>query len=144
MATVPFGHIREFDSSKEEWLQYEERLGHFFVANGTTNADKKRAVFLSIIGASTYKLLHNLISPSKPGDKSYAELTAALRKHFHPTPSVIVERFRLWSSAFLSLTDSRRPALLKMYRLLYNFIRRKSGHNCKKTSLASQLNISAK
>ena len=37
MATVPFGHIREFDSSKEEWLQYEERLGHFFVANGITN-----------------------------------------------------------------------------------------------------------
>ena len=57
----------------------------------------EHAVFPSIIGASTYKLLHNLISPSKPRDKSYAELTAALQKHFHPTPLVIVERFRFHS-----------------------------------------------
>ena len=94
MATAMFGHIPEFDSSKEEWLQYEERLGHFFAANGITEAEKRRAVFLSLIGASTYKLLHNLISPSKPEDKSFVELTSALRKHFQPTRSAIIEQFQ--------------------------------------------------
>ena len=78
MTIAMFGHIPGFDSSKEEWLQYEERLGHFYPANGIADAEKIRAVFLSLFGTSTYKLLHNLISPSKPGDKSFAELTPAL------------------------------------------------------------------
>ena len=97
MAAITIGHIQEFDRSKEEWQQYEDRLGHFFIANGIVDAEKKRAVFLSIIGVSTYRLLHNLVSLSKPGEKSFAELTAVLRKHFHPTPSVIVERFKFHS-----------------------------------------------
>ena len=63
MATVTFGQLQEFDRSKEE---YEEWLGHFFVANEIVDDDKKRAVFLSIIGVSTYRLLHNLVSPKKP------------------------------------------------------------------------------
>ena len=67
------------------------------IFSSRTEAEKKRAVFLSIIGASTYKLLHNLVSPRKPGEKSFVELTAVLRKHFHPTPSIIVERFRFHS-----------------------------------------------
>ncbi len=50
-----------------------------------------------MIGASTYKLMHSLISPSRPGEKTYTELTPALSRHFHPTPSVIIERFRFHS-----------------------------------------------
>ena len=38
------GHIEEFDGSKDDWLQYVERLEYFFVANGVTTAEKKRAV----------------------------------------------------------------------------------------------------
>ena len=97
MATITFGQLQEFDRSKEEWQQYEKRLGHFFVANEIVDDDKKRAVFLSIVGVSTYRLLHNLVSPKKPGEKSFVELTEALRMHFHPTPSVIVERFKFHS-----------------------------------------------
>ena len=33
MAAV-FGRIDEFDSKKEDWPQYVERLDHFFAANG--------------------------------------------------------------------------------------------------------------
>ena len=39
MATL--GKVDEFDASKEEWLQYEERLAQFFLANDIDNADKK-------------------------------------------------------------------------------------------------------
>jgi len=58
---------------------------------------KKRAVFLSVIGASTYKLLSSLIAPDKPGDKEYTFLVDKLSEHFTPTPSEIVERFKFHS-----------------------------------------------
>ena len=51
---VAFGKINTFNPSQENWLLYVERLGHVFVANGITEEPKKRAVFLSVIGASTY------------------------------------------------------------------------------------------
>ena len=52
-----YGRIQEFDSAKENWVEYEERLTFFFAANNVTNADKKRAIFLTVVGPSTYKLL---------------------------------------------------------------------------------------
>ncbi len=39
---------------------------------------KKVSVFLSVIGADTYGLLKNLITPTKPSEMSYNELKAAL------------------------------------------------------------------
>ena len=92
-----FGKVEEFDSGKEAWQQYVERLGHFFAANGITEAEKKRAVFLSVIGPAAYKLLRNLVSPEKPGEKAYADLVEVLSKHFKPTPSEIVERCKFHS-----------------------------------------------
>ena len=96
MATV-FGKIEEFDSSQEDWPQYMERLGYFFDANGIESAEKKRAVLLTLIGAAAYKLLRNLVAPSKPGEKTYQELIQALTAHFSPTPSPIVCRFKFHS-----------------------------------------------
>ena len=87
------GRVDEFDGDKDDWQQYVERLEHFFVANGIDGAEKKRAVFLSVIGSSTYKTFRNL-SPNKPGEQSYADLVETLCKHFKPAPSEIVERFR--------------------------------------------------
>ena len=51
---------------------------HSFTANGITDGEKKRAVFLSVIGATIYKTLRNNVSPEKPGDKTYAELVDKL------------------------------------------------------------------
>ena len=65
------GRFEEFDGRKDDWPQYVERLEHFFVANGITTPEKKRAVFLSVVGEATYKMLHNLVSLDKPGDKAY-------------------------------------------------------------------------
>lgn len=87
-ATGTLGRVDEFDGTKDDWLQYVERLEHFFAANSVVDADKKRAVLLSVVGAATYKILR------KPGEKSYAELVEALSKHFKPTPSEIGERFK--------------------------------------------------
>ena len=96
MATV-FGKIEEFDSSHKDWPEYMERLGYFFDANGIVCAEKKRAVLLTLIGATTYKLLRSVVAPSKPAEKIYQELTAALTAHFSPTPSPIVCKFKFHS-----------------------------------------------
>ena len=94
---VTFGRIEEFDGAKEDWSQYEERLGHFFAANGVESAEKKRSIFLSVVGAATYKLLRSLVAPAKPGDKTYEELVKLLGAHFNPPPSEIVQRFKFHS-----------------------------------------------
>jgi len=96
-ATGTLGHIEEFGGNNEDWPQYVERLEHFFAANSIEDEGKKRAVFLSVVGAATYKTLRNIVSPAKPGDKTYAALVEALSKHFNPKPSEIVERFKFHS-----------------------------------------------
>ena len=73
---------------------YVERLGHLLVANGITTAEKKRATLSSVIGDSTYKLLSSLLSPAKPGDKSFDDLVTVLKNHYNPVPSEIMERFK--------------------------------------------------
>ena len=74
---VTFGRIEEFDGAKEEWSQYEERLGHFFAANGVESAEKKRSISLSVVGAVTYKLLCSLVGPAKPGEKPTKNSTSS-------------------------------------------------------------------
>ena len=93
MAAV-FGRIDEFDSKKEDWPQYVERLDHFFAANGITDADKKRSIFLTVIGPATFRLLRSLLHPTKLEAKTYKELCTALATHFKPTPSETVQRFK--------------------------------------------------
>ena len=83
--------IDEFDTSKEEWSQYVERPIKFFLANGIDEAEKKRAVVLSVIGPATFKLLRNLLTPEKPGEKAYNALITTLSAHFSPAPSEIVQ-----------------------------------------------------
>ena len=66
----------------------------FFDTNGITEGEKKRAIFLSVIGPSTYRLLKNLVSPAKPGEKSYADLVETLTTHYNPAPSETIQRFK--------------------------------------------------
>ena len=89
MDTATLGKVEEFDGVREDWQQYIERLEYFFIANSITAADKKRAVFLSVIGPSRYKIL---LAPDKPGDKEYGVLVDVLSRHFKPKPLEIMER----------------------------------------------------
>ena len=87
----------KFDSSKGDWPQYIERVDHFFTANGIDYAGKKKSAFLSSVGSATYATVRNLVSPAKPGDKSYDQLVTILTDHFNPTPSETVQRFKFHS-----------------------------------------------
>lgn len=58
------------------------------------DAEKKRAVLLSCVGVQTYTLIRNLLSPERPGDRSYDELVRLLKNHFDPRKSEIVQRWK--------------------------------------------------
>eukprot|EP00731_Ephydatia_muelleri_P038059 Em0643g2a len=65
------GTIEEFDSATEDWRAYSERLEQYFVANDADDAAKKRAILLSVCGASTYNDSH-----STPGQGKAARTVA--------------------------------------------------------------------
>ena len=88
------GRVEAFDPTKEEWIMYVERLQHYFIANDITTEAKRRSTLLTVVGPEVYALVCNLVAPSKPGDKSYDDLVAVIKKHYSPTPSVIVQRFK--------------------------------------------------
>ena len=94
MAT--FGKIGEYCADTEEWTQYVERLEFFLIANKVTEEEMKRATLLSVIGPRTFKLLRNLLTPEKPGDKPFANLVKVLTYHFGLKPSKIVQRAKFY------------------------------------------------
>lgn len=89
------GKVPEFDSKKEDFDSYLERFERWLSANDIPPG-KKADVFLSVLGATEYGLLKNLIAPSKVSDKTYKEITTALSLHFKPKPILIAERFRFY------------------------------------------------
>ena len=88
------GHIETFDRSMDDWTAYCERLEQYFAANDVEDADKKHAILLSYCGAPTYRLICNLVAPSKPTAKSFADLTKLVADHYTASPSMIVQRFQ--------------------------------------------------
>lgn len=55
-----------------------------------------------VIGPHTFKLLQNMLTLDKLGDKSYAELVEVLTDHFSLKPSKIVQHSKFYS-------HSRKP-----------------------------------
>ena len=66
-------------------------MEYYFQANKITEGDTKRAILISTMGEKAYKLMHSLISPAKPNDKSFGPLVKAMRGHLCPPPSEIVQ-----------------------------------------------------
>ena len=93
MAAI-IGRVEPFQSGVDDWEQYAERLEQYFAANAITDGEKKRAVFLTVIGKETYSLLSNLLAPDKPATKPYEELVTTVKNHVMPKPLVVAERFR--------------------------------------------------
>ena len=94
MATKQYlGQLSAFQQESDIISAYLERVQIFFDANGIKEDKEKVPVFLNAVGAQTYALLRDLLSPEKPAAKTFAELQKALTDHFEPKPLVIAERF---------------------------------------------------
>ena len=90
-------------------------MEHFLSANGIDSNERKRAVFLSIIGPRIYKLLCSLVAPAKPGEKDFAELVAALTQRFAPKPSEIVQRYK-FHTRFRRQGESVASEIVQRYK----------------------------
>lgn len=88
-----FGRIDEFELENEPWSTYIERLEQFFEANDITD-NKQLATLLSVMGATTYERLRNLMQPLKTKDKTFNEIVTVLKGHFEPKLLLVAERFR--------------------------------------------------
>lgn len=101
-----FGHVGEFNSERETFSSYVERMEMFFMANniletpGEDNEaanrvvrERKRAIFLTEIGPEVYSTLSNLLVPVKPKDTTFTNIVQALERHYNPAPLEIAESF---------------------------------------------------
>lgn len=93
MSTI--GQMNPFRPGSEDWTSYSERLEFFFTANKIAD-NLKKSTFLTVIGSETYDILASLVVPSKPGDKSYADLKTVLTNHFAPKRSQIFYRTQFY------------------------------------------------
>lgn len=88
-----FGQLSNFQQDSDTISAYLECVQIFFNANGIEEDKQKVPIFLNAVGAWTYALLRDLLSPAKPTAKSFEELQKALTDHFEPKPLVIAEHF---------------------------------------------------
>ena len=77
MVTVE--NVTPFDSYSQSWEEYCKMLEYFFKANDIVEADKKKAILISCMGPATYSLMRSLVSPQKPGEKTFEELVSLLK-----------------------------------------------------------------
>ena len=51
-----------------DWEAYTEQLDFYFLANGVTDDQTKKAILLSNVSTETYQLLKDLLVPATPKD----------------------------------------------------------------------------
>ncbi|XP_016094176.1 uncharacterized protein [Sinocyclocheilus grahami] len=81
-----------FVEASESFTDYEEWFAQFVEANGIEE-DKRRAVFLSVVGAKTFSLLTDLLAPKRPSESSLADILKAHRDFYVPKKNVLSERY---------------------------------------------------
>ena len=55
-------NFERFDG-REDWTEYVESFQQFLIGTKIDEEERKRAMFLTSIGRSTYRILRNLVSP---------------------------------------------------------------------------------
>lgn len=85
------GRLDEYEPEHESWSAYIERVELFMIANDVDDS-KQVATLLTAMGASTYRLLRDLVQPLKPKDKTFKEIVSILQAHFENKPLIKARR----------------------------------------------------
>ena len=82
-----FGVVEPFDlKGGEDVSEYFERLEFYFEANNITEAKRKHAVFLSVVGKDAYHLIRSLCAPQPLNGKSYIQIKILFKDHLPQNP----------------------------------------------------------
>ncbi|KAJ8890428.1 hypothetical protein PR048_009937 [Dryococelus australis] len=87
------GSLGTFVSKDEPWEVYIERFKLFVNCNFIPEK-RKLSTLLASVGTEKYNLLHNLCTPKKPAELSYAEVIKIVHGYVHSKPNYIAERFK--------------------------------------------------
>ncbi|XP_043246076.1 uncharacterized protein LOC122393776 isoform X4 [Amphibalanus amphitrite] len=90
------GKLEPFDAQSEILTDYLERFEFYCVANEVRSESKKKAIFLSSVGQSTFEKVKALISPQTLDAASFEEIKNVLKVHFSPAKIEIAERYRFF------------------------------------------------
>ena len=93
MVTSNYRKLSEYDSSKEDWQSYIEKLELYFIANDIDDEEKRKAILLTSCGIECYHLFKGLTTPTKPVDKKFIELVTLMTNHENPKRNPIADRF---------------------------------------------------
>ncbi|XP_068227904.1 uncharacterized protein [Palaemon carinicauda] len=91
---LPLGNITEY-LTEEDFDDYIERFDQFCLINDIED-DRKKILFLTVVGPKTYGLIKTLLAPNKPAEKTFQELTKLISEHLTPKPIIIAERYRFY------------------------------------------------
>ncbi|KAJ0171393.1 hypothetical protein K1T71_012943 [Dendrolimus kikuchii] len=100
---VTFGILSTFDHLVQEWSSYKSRLNQWFIANDI-NSDtgkatiKRRAILLSALSESTFKLASDLALPDKVEELTYEAIVKLLDDHFTPKRFGFAEKSTFYSA----------------------------------------------
>ena len=72
------GTLGEFNPIRENWTSYAKRLELYFTVNDIVTEKKQQAILMSFCGAETYRLIRDLVAPTKATEKTFAELKPKL------------------------------------------------------------------
>ena len=89
------GRLAEFLPNEESFNDYKERF-EFYCAANYVQATRKKALFLTGTGSSTYGKLKDLISPHSPQDCPLESIYGALEGHYRPATVDIAERYKFF------------------------------------------------
>ena len=88
----------EFDAETEDIKSYLGHLQEYFTAydidDDEDNAVKRRAILLTSIGSTLYRVLKDLAFPDALNMKTFDQLAELLHGHFRPTRLKVAERYR--------------------------------------------------
>jgi hypothetical protein len=83
--------VTRFQPGKDDWSTYIEQLNFYFIANGVTDAaKKKRSILLANCGSAAFKLIRGLLEEGKMEATSYEDLMMLVRNYYQPNPSIIL------------------------------------------------------
>ena len=93
------GSIREFDPRKESVEDFYERFEFYCVANNIRPGEGdncKKALFLMLLGQTTFAKLKVLANPTPVGELSLEGILERLTGNFRPKMIEIAERFKFF------------------------------------------------
>ena len=77
------GQLSEYRPGQDRLSVYLEQFEMYVKVNSVSD-DKKAPLFLTVIGPTVYCLLHNLLAPDSPTEKTYDKLTAKIENSVQP------------------------------------------------------------